>query len=67
MPCVTNEGIRINYEKCPEPYTREEVLEERFGELLKGMAFDDEIMEWVSPALRESHQDECVLSRAGDR
>ncbi len=46
--------------KCPEPYTREEVLEERFGDLLKGLAFDDEVMEWVSQALRESHQDERV-------
>ena len=44
--------------KCPEPYTREEVLSERFGELLEGLAFDDEVLGWVREALRESHGDE---------
>jgi site-specific DNA recombinase len=44
--------------KCPERYTRQEVLEERFAQLLKGLAFDDEIMAWVAEALRQSHQDE---------
>jgi hypothetical protein len=44
--------------KCPEPYTREEVLSERFAELIKGLAFDDEVLAWVREALRESHQDE---------
>ena len=44
--------------KCREPYTREEVLEERFGTLLEGLSFDDEVMAWVTEALRQSHQDE---------
>jgi DNA invertase Pin-like site-specific DNA recombinase len=44
--------------KCPEPYTREEVLEERFTGLLKGIAFSDETLDWVRQALRESHRDE---------
>jgi hypothetical protein len=44
--------------KCPEPYTREEVLERRFTGLLKGISFSDEVMEWVTKALRESHRDE---------
>jgi hypothetical protein len=44
--------------KCPEPYTREEILEEKFGELLKGLYFDDEVLEWVTEALRQSHEDE---------
>jgi hypothetical protein len=44
--------------KCPEPYTREEVLEERFTVLLKGISFSDETLEWVRQALRESHRDE---------
>jgi site-specific DNA recombinase len=44
--------------KCPEPYTREEVLEERFTDLLKGIAFSDETLVWVRQALRESHRDE---------
>ena len=44
--------------KCPEPYTREEVLEERFAELLDCLRFDDEVLTWVSQALRASHGDE---------
>ena len=44
--------------KCPEPYTREEVLEERFAELLDRLRFDDEVLAWVSQALRASHGDE---------
>ncbi len=43
--------------KCPEPYTREEVLEEHFIRLLKGLVFGDEIMGWVTKALRQSHDD----------
>jgi site-specific DNA recombinase len=44
--------------KCPEPYTREEVLEEKFTALLKGIAFGDETLAWVRQALSESHRDE---------
>ena len=44
--------------KCPEPYTREEVLEEKFTGLLKGIAFSGEALAWVRQALRESHRDE---------
>jgi site-specific DNA recombinase len=44
--------------KCPEPYTREEVLSGQFAELLKGLAFDDEILGWMSEALKQSHGDE---------
>jgi site-specific DNA recombinase len=44
--------------KCPEPYTREEVLEEHFADLLKGLILDDEIMGWITEALRQSHEDE---------
>jgi DNA invertase Pin-like site-specific DNA recombinase len=45
-------------QKCPEPYTREEVLSGRFAEVLKGLSFDDEILGWVREALRQSHEDE---------
>jgi len=45
-------------QKCPEPYTREEVLAERFAGLLKGMSLDSDVVEWVAGALRESHTDE---------
>jgi site-specific DNA recombinase len=44
--------------KCDEPYVREEVLEERFTEVLRSLRFDDEILELVSSALRQSHVDE---------
>jgi site-specific DNA recombinase len=44
--------------KCPEPYMREEVLEGHFADLLKGLILDDEIMGWITEALRQSHEDE---------
>jgi site-specific DNA recombinase len=44
--------------KCPEPYTREEVLEECFADLLKGLVLDDEVMRWMTEALQQSHEDE---------
>ncbi len=44
--------------KCPEPCTREEILEEHFGQLLRGISFREEILDWIVAALRESHVDE---------
>src|SRR5262249_42977870 len=44
--------------KCREPYTREEILEDRFSDLLKDLVLDDEVLGWVTEALRQSHQDE---------
>jgi site-specific DNA recombinase len=44
--------------KCPERYTRQEVFEDRFGDLLKGLRMDIEIAAWVTDALRKSHADE---------
>lgn len=44
--------------KCPERYTREEVLEKKFGELLSRLQFDDEVIGWVSEALLQSHAEE---------
>ena len=44
--------------KCPEPYTREEILSARFADVLKGLTFDDEILGWLREALRQSHGDE---------
>jgi site-specific DNA recombinase len=44
--------------KCPEPYVREEVLEKHFGALLQGISFSQEVLNWVTQALRESHEDE---------
>jgi site-specific DNA recombinase len=50
--CTGNKG------KCPEPYTREEVLDECFADLLKGLIFDDQVMDWIVEALHQSHADE---------
>ena len=44
--------------ECPEPYAREEVLDEGFADLLKGLVFDDQVMDWISEALHQSHADE---------
>ncbi len=44
--------------KCDEPYVREEVLEQKFGELLGRLTFDDEVLVWVRDALHQSHADE---------
>ena len=39
-------------------YTREEVLDECFADLLKGLIFDDQVMDWIVDALHQSHADE---------
>ncbi len=44
--------------ECGEPYVREEVLEQQFGELLGQLSFDDEVLEWVRDALKTSHAEE---------
>ena len=44
--------------ECPEPYARQEVLEEQFTTLLRNLVFTDEVSDWMITALRESHKDE---------
>lgn len=44
--------------RCGEPYVREEVLEQRFSTLLGRLTFDDEVLDWVREALRQSHAEE---------
>ena len=44
--------------KCPELYVREEVLEQKFSELLDRLTFDAEVLDWVRAALTQSHDDE---------
>jgi hypothetical protein len=44
--------------RCDEPYVREEVIEQRFTDLLGRLSFDDEVLEWVHEALDASHADE---------
>jgi hypothetical protein len=44
--------------KCAEPYVREEVVSERFAEILGRLSFGEEVLTWLTKALRESHVDE---------
>ncbi len=44
--------------KCPEPYVREEVIAERFSQILGRFSFGDEVLCWITKGLRESHADE---------
>lgn len=45
-------------QKCPEPYVRQEVLAEKYSNLLGKLSFGDEVMTWLRRALTESHADE---------
>jgi hypothetical protein len=44
--------------KCPEPYTRQEILEEKFTELLRRISFSEEVLRWLATALKGSYSDE---------
>jgi len=44
--------------KCPEPYTREEVLVERFADFLGQLSLDPEVLDWIVQALKESQGDQ---------
>ena len=44
--------------KCGEPYVREEVIAEKFAHVLGRLSFGEEVLQWVSAALRESHADQ---------
>ena len=43
--------------KCPEPYVREEVIDEHFAAILRRLRFDDEFLASLTRGLRESHAD----------
>ena len=43
---------------CRRSYVREEVLEQKFTQLLGWLHFDDEVLNWVRQALHASHADE---------
>jgi site-specific DNA recombinase len=36
-----------HYGKCPEPYIRQEKLEEAFSEVLRGLQMDDAVIQWA--------------------
>ena len=44
--------------KCPEPYTREEILEKEFLNNLKALEIDEKVLELIINALKSSHKDE---------
>jgi site-specific DNA recombinase len=44
--------------KCDEPYVREEVIADKFAQVLGRLNFGEEVLQWVSAALRESHADQ---------
>lgn len=43
---------------CSKSHVRQEVLEEKLGEVIKGIHISDEIKDWIVKALRESHKEE---------
>ena len=43
---------------CDRSYIREEQLEELLGGVVKAVAIDAEVLEWLKAALKESHRDE---------
>jgi site-specific DNA recombinase len=49
--CTGNKG------RCPEKYVREEEVAAQFGEALRAIQLDEEVLAWVTTALRESHRD----------
>ena len=42
-------------QNCAEPYMREEVISEKFGDLLKLIQINEEILNWIIEALKESN------------
>jgi site-specific DNA recombinase len=44
--------------RCEEPYVREEIIGDRFSQLLGRLTFDEEVLAWVRNALVVSHADE---------
>ena len=48
---------------CNESYVREEVQEEKFTNVLRMIQFDEEVLDWIKTALKESHDDERRFHR----
>jgi DNA invertase Pin-like site-specific DNA recombinase len=45
-------------QNCPDPYTREEALEEKFAQMLNEIHFSPEELEWAAGAMRDGREDE---------
>ena len=64
FPARTTIGRCTHYKTdCNEPYVREEVLEEQFTDILRRLHFDEEVLDWIRTALKESHDDETRYHR----
>jgi len=44
--------------KCGQSYIREELVEEKLGDVVRSIVIDDERLEWIKEALKASHVDE---------
>jgi hypothetical protein len=64
LVCELKKGRYVYYHctgykgKCPERYVREEKLEAAFTGVLRQLALDEEVLTWITEALRASHADE---------
>jgi site-specific DNA recombinase len=47
---------------CKKNYLREEYIEDKLGELLKGIELEDKTLEWLKEALHQSHKTEREYS-----
>jgi DNA invertase Pin-like site-specific DNA recombinase len=45
-------------QNCPDPYTREEALEEKFAQMLNEIQFNPEVLEWAADAVRDGRVDD---------
>jgi site-specific DNA recombinase len=50
--CTGNKG------KCSEKWVREEEVARQFGQAIAALKMDEQVLEWVVSALKESHADE---------
>ena len=50
--CTGNRG------KCPEPYTRQEVLTDQFGKILEELAIPQPVLDWLGEVVLESDRTE---------
>ena len=50
--CTGNKG------KCPEKWVREEEIARQFGQAIGAIKMDNDVLNWVITALKESHADE---------
>jgi hypothetical protein len=49
--CTSNHG------PCLKPAVRQETLEEKLGEVIKGINIDEGLLDWLTQVLRENHRD----------